>query len=175
MRSWANGNECRPDADDGALMGIIYPEKRSFASKALITLLLIILSPILIIAFLLYFLWGVILYLAIWLTSKKQFVVFVYSNSPTWKEYIEREILPHIRDRAVVINWSERRVWKNSLAVLAFRYFGGHRNFNPMGMMFRPFRFVKTYRYFEAFKEFKHGDSRNVEKLKRELLDDIEI
>lgn len=156
-------------------MGIIFPKKRNGLSKALISLLLIILSPILIISVLLYFLWGAILYLTIWLTSKRQFVVFVYSDSPTWKDYIEREILPHIRDRAVILNWSERRNWKNSLAVLAFRYFGGHRNFNPMGMVFRPFRFVRTYRFFEAFKEFKHGDTRNVEKLKKELLDDIEI
>lgn len=156
-------------------MGIIFPKKRNGLSKALISLLLIILSPILIISVLLYFLWGAILYLTIWLTSKRQFVVFVYSDSPTWKDYIEREILPYLQNRAVILNWSERRNWKNSLAVLAFRYFGGHRNFNPMGMVFRPFRFVRTYRFFEAFKEFKHGDTRNVEKLKKELLDDIEI
>lgn len=156
-------------------MGIIFPKKRNGLSKALISLLLIILSPILIISVLLYFLWGAILYLTIWLTSKRQFVVFVYSDSPTWKDYIEREILPYLQNRAVILNWSERRNWKNSLAVLAFRYFGGHRNFNPMGMVFRPFHFVRTYRFFEAFKEFKHGDTRNVEKLKKELLDDIEI
>jgi hypothetical protein len=156
-------------------MGIIFPKKRNGLSKALISLLLIILSPILIISVLLYFLWGAILYLTIWLTSKRQFVVFVYSDSPTWKDCIEREILPYLQNRAVILNWSERRNWKNSLTVLAFRYFGGHRNFNPMGMVFRPFRFVRTYRFFEAFKEFKHGDTRNVEKLKKELLDDIEI
>jgi hypothetical protein len=155
-------------------MGIIFPKKPNSVSKALITLLLIILSPIVIIPVLLYFLWGAILYLTIWLTSKKQFVVFVHSDSPTWKDYIEREILPYLKDRAVTLNWSERGHWKNSLAVLAFRYFGGFRNFNPMGMIFRPFRFVKTYRFFEAFKEFKHGNPKNVEKLKEELFEAIE-
>jgi hypothetical protein len=44
-----------------------------------------------------------------------------------------------------------------------------------MGMIFRPFRFVKTYRFFEAFKEFKRGNSRDVERLAKELLDDTEI
>jgi len=156
-------------------MGIIFPKKLNGASRTLVTLLLIVFSPILIITVLLYFLWGAILYLTIWLTSKKPFLVFVYSNSPIWKDYIEREILPHIQNRAVILNWSERRHWKNSLAVLAFRYFGGFRNFNPMGMIFRPFRFVKTYRFLEAFKEFKHGTSRNVERLTKELLDDIGI
>jgi hypothetical protein len=154
-------------------MGIISPKKRSAVSKALIALLLISLSPILIIAVLLYLLWETALYLAIWLTSQKQFIVFVYSNSPTWKDYIETEILPHIQDRAVILNWSERRHWENSLAVLAFRYFGGYRNFNPIGMVFRPFRLVRTYRFFEAFKEFKSGDPKKVEKIKKELFADI--
>jgi hypothetical protein len=99
----------------------------------------------------------------------------VYSNSPTWKDYVEREILPRIQDHAVILNWSERRIWKNSLAVLAFRYFGGFRNFNPMGMIFRPFRFVKTYRFFEAFQEFKHGEPQKVEEIKRDLVASLGI
>jgi hypothetical protein len=153
-------------------MGIIFPKKPNGVSKVLILLLLIILSPVLIIWVLLYFLWGAILYLTIWLTSKKQFVVFVYSDSPTWKDYVEREIFPDLQNRAVLLNWSERRNWRNSLAVLAFRYFGGHRNFNPMGMILRPFRFVKTYRFFEAF---KHGNVKRIQEIKRELFEDLDI
>ena len=150
-------------------MGIISPKKLNTGSKAFITLLLIILSPILMITVFFYLLWGAILYIAIWLTWRKQRLLFVYSDSPTWKDYIEREILPYIQDRAVVLNWSERRNWKSSLAVLAFRYFGGHRNFNPMALVFRPFRFVMTYRFFEAFKEFKQGDPKKVEQIKKDL------
>jgi len=156
-------------------MGIISPKRLNAGSKALITLLLVILSPILIIAVCLYLLWGAILYIAIWLTWKKQFVLFVYSDSPTWKEYIEREILPYIQDRAVILNWSERRNWKSSLAVLAFRYFGGYRNFNPIGIVFRPFHFVKTHRFFEAFKEFKHGNLKKIEELKEELFETLGV
>jgi hypothetical protein len=156
-------------------MGIIFPKKLNAASKALITLVLISLSPILIFVVLLYFLWGAILCVAIWLTWKNRLVLFVYSDSPTWKDYIEREILPHIKDRAVILNWSKRRNWKNSLAVLAFRYFGGHRNFNPIGIVFRPFRRVKTYRFFEAFKEFKYGNSEEVEEIKKKLFEVLEV
>jgi hypothetical protein len=123
-------------------MGIISPQKRSAASKALIALLLIAFSPILIVVILLYFLWGAVLCIAIWLTWKKQRVLFVYSDSPIWKDYIEKEILPYVPDRAVILNWSERRIWKNSLAVLAFRYFGGYRNFNPKESV-SPIPFVK--------------------------------
>jgi hypothetical protein len=152
-------------------MGIISPKKLNASSRAFIALLLIILSPILIIAVFLNLLWGAFLYLAIWLTWARRRVLFVYSNSSIWKEYMEREILPYIQDRAVILNWSERRNWRPSLAVLAFRYFGGYRNFNPIGMVFRPFRFVKTYRFFEAFKSFKHGDPRKVEEIKKELFE----
>ena len=115
------------------------------------------------------------MYLAIWLTRRKQFTVFVYSDSPIWKDYIETEILPYIKDRAVILNWSERRKWKTSLEVLAFRYFGGQRNFNPIGLLFRPFRLVRTHRFFEAFKEFKYGDPGRVEEIKNELFKSLEI
>jgi len=156
-------------------MGIIFPKKLNTGSKALIALLVISLSPILLIAVLLYVLWGIALYVAIWLTWKKQFTLFVYSDSPIWKDYIEKEILPHIQDSAVILNWSERRHWKNSLAVLAFRYFGGYRNFNPMALVFRPFHLVRTYRFFEAFKGFKHGNAKKVQKIKEELFENLRI
>lgn len=156
-------------------MGIISPKKPNDVSKVFLTLFLILLSPLLMIAVLLYFSWGALLYLLIWLRWQKQFVLFVYSDSPTWKDYIEREILPHIQDRAVILNWSKRKTWKNSLAVLAFRYFGGYRNFNPIGIVFRPFRLVKTYRFFKAFQEFKHGDHNKVHRLKEQLFEVLEI
>lgn len=156
-------------------MGIISPKKRNAVSKALIAFLLISLSPILIVVLLLYFLWGAVLYIAIWLTQGQQFTVFVYSNSPIWKDYIEGEILPQIEDRATILNWSGRKTWKNSLAVLAFHYFGGYRNFNPMGIVFQPFRFVKIYRFFQAFKEFKHGNPNKVEEIKEEFFQSLGI
>jgi hypothetical protein len=154
-------------------MGIISPKKPNTFSKAFIALLAIALSPILILAIFLYLLWGAFLYLAIWLTWTNRRVLFVYSDSPTWKDYIEQEILPYLRDRAVILNWSERKNWKNSLAVLAFRYFGGDRNFNPIGMVFRPFRFVKIYRFFDAFKDFKHGHVKKVEEIRQAFFDTL--
>ena len=156
-------------------MGIISPKQLNRSSKAFVALLAIAFSPILIIAVFLYLLWGVILYFVIWLTWTKQRVLFVYSDSPIWKGYIEREILPYIQNRAVILNWSERRNWKTSLAGLAFRYFGGYRNFNPIALVFRPFRFVRTYRFFEAFKDFKHNDRKRVERIKEELFETLGV
>jgi hypothetical protein len=156
-------------------MGIISPKKPVADSKISIALLAIALFPVLIIFLFLFLLWGAVLAIAIWITWKNPRVLFVYSDSPTWKDYIEREILPYLRDRAVILNWSERRNWRTSLPVLAFRYFGGDKNFNPIGMVFRPFHLVKTYRFYEAFKDFKHGRPRKVEEIKRALFETLGV
>jgi hypothetical protein len=34
--------------------------------------------------------------------------ILVYSNSPNWQAYIERNWLPHISGQMAVLNWSER-------------------------------------------------------------------
>ena len=153
-------------------MWVVSPTRGSGVSRAIIIFLLIGFSPILIVALVLNLVWGLILSNAIWLTRRKRFVVFVYSDSPTWNGFIEREFLPQIQDEAMILNWSEGRKWKNSLAELAFRYFSGYRNFNPIGIVFRPFHFVKTYRFFEAF---KHGNVKKVEEIKRELFEELEV
>ena len=156
-------------------MGIIFPEKPTLGKKIIVVLILILLFPILLIGALLYVLWGMILYIAIWLAWRQRFILFVYSDSPTWKDYIKANIMSRLEKHAVILNWSERKSWKSSLAVLAFRYFGGYRNFNPMALVFRPFRFAKTYRFYEAFKEFKHGKPDKVEKVMKALFEDIGI
>jgi hypothetical protein len=61
------------------------------------------------------------------------------------------------------------------LPVLAFQYFGKDRNFNPMAIVFRPFHLVKTYRFYEAFKDFKHGNTREVEEIKRALFETLGV
>src|SRR6266404_233131 len=61
-----------------------------------------------------------------WLTRGKD-ILFVYSDSPIWRDYMLSEMLPLVETRAVVLNWSERRTWKRwSLRALAFTFFSGH-------------------------------------------------
>jgi hypothetical protein len=90
-------------------------------------------------------------------------MLLVYSDMTT-------QILPLVKERAVVLNWSERKKWpKYSLSVIAFRAIGGRRNFNPLVVYFRPFRHAKLFRFWSAFKDSKHGDIDPVERLRREL------
>lgn len=118
-----------------------------------------------------YYLWGVLLHILAWLVWNPRGIEFlyVYSNSPNWQEYIERNILPRLPPRAILLNWSERKQWKFSLATMMFWHFGGSREFNPMALIFRPFRWVKKYRFFKAFKDFKHGNSESLQKMEAEF------
>jgi len=84
-----------------------------------------------------------------WWYSRGRDVLFVYSESPIWHNYIERHILPDLGERAVVLNWSQRTRWRLSLARLAFYRFGGWRAFNPMAVVFRPFRRSRTFRFLQ--------------------------
>ena len=129
-------------------------------------LLVILFSPLLLLLLLCMTLYGIALHLAIWLwwCTRGKYVLFVYSNSPHWQPYIESRVLPALENRAVVLNWSERATWPTwSLAQMAFRFFGGDRNCNPIAIVFRPFRFCRTFRFWGPFKEFKRGKPEAVE------------
>lgn len=115
---------------------------------------------------------AVVLLSTIWLRwcARGRYALVVYSNSPTWQEYFEREVLPAVGDRGVVLNWSERKRWRYSLAVAAFGFFGGHREFNPLAIVFRPFAWPRTFRFYGPFKAYKHGRPETVEEMRRALL-----
>ncbi len=149
------------------------PKNRKRRSDYLGALLLVVLSPLIIVAIASYLLTGLSLHLAIWCCwcSRGRYALFVYSDSPIWQEYIEEHMLPRLGEHAVVLNWSHRKRWRSTLAVLAFRYFGGHREFNPMAVVFRPFHLTRRFRFYEPFRAFKHGRTEAVTKMERELCD----
>jgi len=124
---------------------------------------LIILSPLilaaLVLAFVFFLAFTVCLHTAIWSwwCLRGRDILFVYSDSPIWHDYIEQKVLPHIRRRTVILNWSQRKGWRFSLARMAVHHFGGDQEFNPMAVVFRPFRRTRTYRFLQPFRDFKHG------------------
>jgi hypothetical protein len=134
--------------------------------------LLPVLLPLIVLALTFWFLHRVTLYLlvwVVWLPNGKD-ILFVYSDSPIWKEYMTQQLLPLVQERAVVLNWSERSKWRKwSLPVRILRSIGGGREFNPMVILFRPLRPALTFRFWAAFKEWKHGEPESVERLRNEL------
>ena len=106
------------------------PFSRRVFDAALIIVVLPLVLPLALLGLILYALNRIVVYLLVWvcwLPSGKD-VLFVSSESAVWKEYMETQILPLLRDRATVLNWSERNKWpKWSFAVRVFRTFGRHR------------------------------------------------
>jgi hypothetical protein len=85
--------------------------------------------------------------------------VLVYSDSPNWKEYFETAVLPRVADRVVTINWSSRAEWKRAkpLEVRVFEHWAGKHEFNPMAIVVPRKGKVRTVRFWQAFKDRKHG------------------
>jgi hypothetical protein len=116
---------------------------------------------------------AVLIYSAVWLfwIPRGKRLMYVYSDSPVWQDHIKTEILPKLPTGSIIMNWSERKTWKKlSLSSIVFHYFGGRKAFNPMAILFAPFRKAKVYRFYDAFKEFKHGKPKRLELMERELL-----
>jgi len=149
------------------------PFSRRVGQAVLIVVLLPLIVSLALFAIASHLLHRALLYLlvcALWLPRGKD-VLLVYSDSPIWHEYITTQILPLVQERAVVLNWSERKKWsRSSLGVAVFHHFGGAGDFNPLVVFFQPLRLAKIYRFWSAFKDWKRGDKEPVERLTQELL-----
>ena len=141
----------------------------------------IVLAPVLLVvvlvAALAYAIFTLCLHGAIWISwcRRGRDVLFVYSDSPIWRDYIDDRIIPLLGERAVVLNWSQRKQWRRTLARAAFRHFGGSRQFNPLAVVFRPFRRTRTFRFWKPFRDFKHGDPAALRAMEREFFGAIGI
>jgi len=110
-------------------------------------LLLIVLSPIILLALLLApftYYWEYrranslrLEFETRWELEGKQGIL-VYSDSPHWKAYIEEKWLPLLGDRFIVLNWSHKTRWpaEHPLEARIFRTFAGVRDFNPLAIIF---------------------------------------
>jgi hypothetical protein len=139
----------------------------------LIVLLLPVILPLATLGLVLHVLNKAVVYLLVWLWwwPRGKDVLYVSSDSPIWKEYMEVEIFPLVAERAVVLSWSARNKWpKWSFAVRVFHTFGGRRDFNPMVVLFRPFRRTRVFRFLPAFQERKHGNNASIEQLRGDLV-----
>jgi hypothetical protein len=146
--------------------------RQSWRNALLVVLLLPIILPLGLISLVFYLLSATFTYLLIWMLwlSRGRDILFVYSDSPIWHEYMTSQILPRVRERAVILNWSDRKKWSWwSLRARAFRLIGGHREFNPMVVLFRPFRRAQTFRFFHPFDNWKHGYKEPLERLTEEM------
>src|SRR5262245_15474165 len=101
----------------------------------------------------------------------------VYSESPTWEEYIRTAWLPRLGQRAVTLNWSERSSWPNSLEVRLFKRFIGPSGtaFNPAVLVLRGLQRPQVFRFYYEFQQAKHGRRQYLETLESELFDELGV
>jgi len=153
-------------------------QQKSIGRKALEVALILVLLPLILplaaVGLMLHVLTKIVVYLLVWVwwLPRGKDVLYISSDSPIWKEYMETEILPLVAERAIVLSWSARHNWpKWSFAVCVFRAVGRGRDFNPMVVLFRPLTGAKTFRFLPAFREWKHGNRESVAQLRRKLID----
>lgn len=105
----------------------------------------------------------------LWLPRGRD-ILFVYSDSPIWHEYMTTQVLPLVQSRAFVLNWSERKRWSRlSLQASVLHSFGGGHEFNPLVLVFRPFARARSFRFWQPFQDWKRGYREPVERLRQEL------
>lgn len=148
------------------------PTSRRLGNAVLVVVLLPLVLPLALFAVASHFAYRALLYLlvwALWLPRGKD-ILFVYSDSPIRHEYMATQVLPLVQERAVVLNWSERKKWSRwSLGVAVFHHFGGAGDFNPLVVLFQPLRLARVFRFWSAFKDWKRGYKEPVERLRQEL------
>lgn len=157
------------------------PKRGRLHGLALIPVFVIVAAGVLVgvVPFLIvWFLWGLVLGVVVrlrWIPDGRK-ALLVYSDSPHWKERFEGEILPHLGERVISLNWSTRSTWprnplKVSLAVWVFWRWKRRFEFNPMAIVFVPWWRPKVLRFWKPFKDLKHGKPERVTELEATLFD----
>ena len=98
-------------------------------------------------------------------------ILFVYSESPNWQEYIEQNILPRLSPLVISLNYSRRAEWKNKkpLEAKIWEQWGTGPGFNPVAIVLPDRGRVKVVRFYQAFRDFKHGKDRLLRQKEDEL------
>jgi len=86
-------------------------------------------------------------------------VLFVYSDSSTWKDHIEAKILPRLDDCSVVLNWSKRREWESSMRFEArlFDQWAGQGEFTPTAILLPLTGKVRVFRLWQVSSKSRQG------------------
>ena len=87
---------------------------------------------------------------------------------------VEANIIPKLPANSVVLNWSNRAHWPRfSLPVMLFRAFAGNREFNPIGLVFDRLDVVEPYRFWQPFRDAKHGRVEALQLVETRFLKDV--
>ena len=106
---------------------------------------------------------------------KGKIILFVYSDSSNWKDYIERNLLPRIETHSIILNWSKRREWgsRMQLETKLFDHWAGPGEFVPVAVLFSPVGKARTFRLWQLSENPKHGKVRISKEAEQALLETV--
>jgi hypothetical protein len=102
-------------------------------------------------------------------------ILFVYSDSSNWKDYIERNILPRIEAHSIILNWSKHREWgsRMRLETSLFNQWAGPGDFVPVAILFSPIGKARTFRLWQPSENPKHGKVRVSKEAEQALFETV--
>ena len=106
---------------------------------------------------------------------KGKIILFVYSDSSKWKDYIETNILPCIEARSIILNWSRRGEWGSRMQfeTTLINQWAGPGEFVPVAILFSPVLKVKTFRLWQFSKNSKKGKVRVSKETEQAFLETV--
>ena len=136
-----------------------------------LVVLFLLLVPVVLVWILIHFIFKLTALVLVWLlwSTRGITLLTVYSNSPHWQDYFEKGVLPLVSNRSQVLNWSNRSQWTPSLKTVLFSLFKGETDYNPMILRLTPLSWPKQIRFYQAFKDAKHGNLNLLQICEKEL------
>jgi hypothetical protein len=103
-----------------------------------------------------------------------KYIFFLYSDSKKWKEYFEKELLPKIKDKSQIWNWSTRQKdgWgDNIIEAKILKIYKPLGYFYPMAIVFLPSGEVKIFQFYSPYINMLKSNKDEYAKLEKEFLE----
>ena len=104
-------------------------------------------------------------------------ILFVYSDSSNWKDYIETKILPRIEAHSIILNWSKRGEWESQMQfeTKLFNQWAGPSEFVPVAIVFSPMGKARIFRLWQPSENPKHGKVRVSKGAEQALFETVKL
>lgn len=145
-----------------------------------VPLIILVVIPLTILILPVWLLEGAFLRLWFWYRWKVhgQNIILTTSNSPKWKDYMTEFVIPHAADNAMVLNWSERKSWRQIARLPAWareRWVGrGQKGHCPSIVFMKSILNIETISLYEPFRLYNRGDATDLENVLNKFFADLE-
>lgn len=102
--------------------------------------------------------------------------IVVTSDSPRWRDHIETHWLPRLGDSVVLLNYSQRAHWDDSLPVQLWRaYCEGRRDYVPAVILLRGRRGPLIFGFYRWFDAARRGHPEGLQAMEARLFHELGV